>query len=62
MLISRTSTHLCAGCSKCGGVSVLITLIRTSDDKLQKYGLGGLKRLVYNSRESTAAFVQQVCE
>lgn len=41
---------------KKGGVPVLIQLIRTDDQKLQKYGLGGLKRLVYNSREATLAF------
>jgi hypothetical protein len=40
-------------------VSVLIALIKTNDQKLQKYGLGGLKRLVYNSRESTLAFQKE---
>ncbi len=35
---------------------MLIQLIKTEDQKLQKYGLGGLKRLVYNSREATLAF------
>lgn len=39
-----------------GGITVLIGLINTHDQKLQKYGLGGLKRLVYNSRESTLMF------
>ncbi len=44
--------------SKYGGVTVLVALIRTNDHKLQKYGLGGVKRLVYNSRESTVSFIQ----